>query len=329
MSNIRDVAKLAGVSTATVSRVLNNITTYKITAATKAGVLDAAMQLGYSIEKKPTHAPLKVGCVLCVTKNKYADSYFTSILSGIEEQLKAEGLSLAFLKTLDELTDEYELYNTFTKELSSVILMETLNDETYAFIKSNVRHLVGIDIERDDIDNIGYDHFKAAAQITTYLIKQGHTKIAFVSGSGEGGDVKKTRRYAGFAATMAQHGLAVNPAWIADCQWNDTLCIEQVKQMAALPDRPSAIFAGSDFMAMAALSALYSINVNVPSQMAVMGLSDIELSKYSNPPLSTVHIPAKEIGMLAVKTILERMRGDTSPPKHILLQSALVIRDST
>ena len=127
-------------------------------------------------------------------------------------------------------------------------------------------------------------------RITEHLIARGHRRIGYIGGSGESGEIRRSKRYQGFAATLHVHSLEVNPAWVMDCRWDEPLCIDQVKTIAAMKDRPTAIFAASDLMAMAALSGLYGVKVRVPEEMAVIGLSDIELSKYSNPPLSTYHI---------------------------------------
>ncbi len=329
MSSIREVARVAGVSTATVSRVLNDDRTYKMTDETRRRVRSAAESLGYAIPRKDASGGIKIGCVLCVTKDKYEDPFYMSILSGIEEQLSQEGLSLTFLKTFMELEDEAVLANTLSTGITGVILMEALNDHIYGYLRPRVPYLVGIDTQREEIDNIGYDHYRVSGMMTRHLIEKGHTRIAYTGGSGETGNIRCSKRFQGFSNTMAIHDLPVRPEWVMDCRWDEELCIEQVKQLVRQPDRPTAIFAASDIVAMATLSALYSQKVRVPDEMAVIGLSDIDMAKYSNPPLTTIRIPTREIGMVAVKTLLARIQGDTSLPRGITLPGTLVVRDST
>ena len=208
MSSIREVAKLAGVSTATVSRVLNDDKTYKMTDETRRRVQAAAETLGYAVPRKESAGGIKIGCVLCVTKDKYEDPFYMSILSGIEEQLAAEGLSLTFLRTFMELEDETVLANTLSAGITGVILMEALNDRTYGYLRPRVPFLVGIDTQREEIDNIGYDHYRVAAMMTNHLIAKGHTRIAYTGGSGETGNIRCSKRFQGFASTMAVHGLS-------------------------------------------------------------------------------------------------------------------------
>lgn len=344
MSTIRDVAKLANVSTATVSRVINNDTTYKITDETRDRVWQAVTKLSYkvkpnskmnkghssfSIDNSIKKNNAKIGCVLSVTKNKYNDPYFMSILTGIEEQLSSKDLEVAFIRTGPELEDKRTLYNTFSDSITGLILMESLNNETYEFIRKKVPYIVGIDTEREDIDNVGYDHYKVATMAVQHLIDKGHRKIGFVGGSGSSGNIKKSQRYRGYYATMHAAGLTVNSDWVIDCMWDDTICIDKVNHLCQIKNYPTAFFAASDLMGMAALSTLYKNGISVPEEVAVIGLSNIEVSKYSNPPLSTIDVPSKEIGMVAVDLLIDRIHGYNLLPKKVILPTKLLIRSST
>lgn len=340
MSTIRDVARVAGVSTATVSRVVNNDVTYKITEETRAKVWQAVTHLNYkinanarrqtSVKEAPTSKPpVKIGCVISVTKDKYNDPYFMSILSGAEERLISEGCDIAFVRTGHELEDKKILFNTFNEPITGLILMETLNKESYDYIRKQVPHIVGIDTPRWDIDNVGYDHYHVATTAVQHLIDQGHEKIGFIGGSGMGGNLKDSRRYRGYYGTMHAAGLPVREDWVIDCMWDEALCIEQINRLCQAGDYPTAFFAASDLMAMATLSALYHNGISVPEKVAVIGLSNIEMSRFASPPLSTVHIPTKEIGMAAVDLLFDRINGNNILPRKVLLPTELIVRHST
>lgn len=340
MSTIRDVAKLANVSTATVSRVLNNNPTYKMTDETRAKVWKAVTDLNYtaSTTSKITaqvksnfldKSTIKIGCVLSITEKKYNDPYFMSILYGVESQLHDKGYEISFVKTGPELEDKKNLYNTFSNPITGLILMVPLNDDAYQFIKNQVPFIVGIDTRREDIDNVGYDHYNVANMAVQHLIDKGHTKIGYIGGSGINGNMKESQRYRGYYSTMHTAGLSVNPDWVIDCAWDEDRCIEKVNHLIETNNYPTAFFAASDLMAMAALSSLYNKGISVPDDVAVIGLSNIEVSKYSNPPLTTIDIPTKEIGMAAVDMLLARMNGDTLLPKKVILPNTLIQRSST
>ncbi len=341
MSTIREVAKLADVSVATVSRVLNNDTKYKMTDETRSRVWQAVTQLNY---KAKSHAKAlsgteealqkqkgftKIGCVLSVTKDKYNDPYFMSILSGVESQLKENGYELSFIKTGAELEDKKILYNIFGDSITGLILMESLNSETYQFIRNQVTHIIGIDTKWEDIDNVGYDHYNVSNIAVSHLISKGHKNIGYIGGSGNTGNIKESLRYRGYYSSLHAAGLSVNPDWVIDCAWDEDVCFKEVGRLCREKNCPSAFFVASDLMAMAALSSLYCNGVSVPNEVAVIGLSNIEVSKYSNPPLTTIEIPTREIGMVAVDLLISRLNGYQLLPKKVVLPTNLITRSST
>jgi len=340
MSTIRDVANLANVSTATVSRVLNNDTTYKITEETRAKVWDAATRLNYKLNSQTkrgaspkdissTKTQLKFGCVLSVTKYKYNDPYYMSVLSGVEERLFSRGYDVSFIRTGAELEDKKILVHTFNEPITGLVLMEALQGDTYEFIRRQVPYIVGVDTERWDIDNVGYDHHHAANEAVQHLIDRGHRRIGFIGGRGNKTDIRKSRRFGGYLAAMYAAGLPIEPKWVVDCMWDEALCIERVNRLCQERDLPSAFFVASDLMAMATLSALYDNGIAVPDEVAVIGLSNIEMSKYSNPPLSTIDVPTKELGIVAVDLLLDRIDGNALLPQKVLLPTNVIVRSST
>jgi len=340
MSTIRDVAKLANVSIATVSRVLNNDTQYKITEETRNRVWQAVTQLNYSINTNlkrqpkrsehpsPKHSS-KIGCVLSVTKNKYNDPYFMSILTGVEERLTSKGYSLSFIRTGPELEDRQMLNNTFSEQVDGLIMMDTLNTNVFNFIKSKVPYIIGIDTDSLEIDNVGYDHHRVSSLAVNHLIEKGHTKIGYIGGRGKKNSIKESSRYHGYISTLHEAGLEVNCDWIVDCQWDEKICIEMVTALCKSKNLPSAFYVASDLMAIATLNALYSNGLKVPDDIAVIGMSNIEMSSYSNPPLTTIDVPTHQIGMVAADLLIDRISGNTLLPKKVILPTQLVLRSST
>ena len=340
MSTIREVAKLADVSVATVSRVINNDNKYKMTDETRARVWQAITQLNYKakaptkatsvqLDAKKSDAPIKIGCVLSITRKKYKDPFFVSILSSIEEQLAAQGYELAFVKTAFELEDNKILYNTFSNSITGLFLMDALSDEAYQFIRNQVPYIVGIDTQREDIDNVGYDHYRVAAMAVQHLIDRGHKNIGYIGASGVNGNIKTSQRYRGYYSSIHAAGLQVNPEWVIDCCWNEDICIEKIVNLCKGGNYPTAFFAASDLMAMAAMSGLYSAGISVPNEIAIIGLTNIEISKYANPPLTTIEIPTREFGIVAVDLLLSRLNGYNLLPRKVILPTSLVIRSST
>lgn len=337
MSTIRDVATLANVSTATVSRIINNDTKYKITDATRKRVWDAIKALDYTMPaKSPKHkkdsnyqnTPFKIGVVLSVTKKKYNDPYFMSILSGIEKRLQEKGGVISFIKTGAELSDKANLAAAFQEPVPGMILMETLSGELYDYIRGHVPFIVGIDTLRQDIDNIGYDHYQAALIATQHLIAQGHTKIGFIGGITDPHSFMASRRYQGYYIAMTAAGLAIEDKWVLNCEWDEDMCAEQVNALCKSGDYPTAFFVSSDLMAIVVINSLFRNGLSVPHDVAVIGISNIDIAKYTTPPLTTVHIPTEEIGIVAADMLLARMNGYNLMPQKILLPISLLVRNS-
>lgn len=143
-----------------------------------------------------------------------------------------------------------------------------------------------------------------------------------------GAPLARSRRYRSYRETMMELGLEIRPEWVLDCEWDDKLCIRLVEEAFHTCGLPTSFYVGSDLMAMAALRAFYHLGVSVPGQVAIIGMSNIEMSQYANPPLTTIDVPTIEMGIAAARTLAARIRGDTTLPKRILLPSTLIERNS-
>ena len=339
MSGIRDVARLAHVSPATVSRVLNNNQTYRITDETRKNVLKAAAELGYkALVKKPSPShtadsrELSVGCLLATTRGKYSDPYYLSILGGIEEELKKAHGVISIVQTEQELDDPAVLDRVLNAGLDGLVMMRPLNEPLFQLLYSRIPHIVGIDTGHAAIDNIEYDHFEVSRMAVEYLYHKGHRQVGYIGGfiKENMGSAPRTRsrRYRGYRDTMNELGLEIRPEWVLDCEWDDKLCMKLVENTCHTCGLPTSFYVGSDLMAMAALRALYQMGLSVPGQVAVIGMSNIEMSQYANPPLTTIDVPSAEMGIAAARMLVARIHGDATLPKRILLPSKLIERNS-
>ncbi|MCR5719597.1 MAG: LacI family transcriptional regulator [Lachnospiraceae bacterium] len=340
MSTIRDVAALADVSPATVSRVLNHDTRYKMTDETREKVWKAVAELNYKApastqeqyniiasKSKSASQNKKLGCVLNVRGGKYNDPYFLSILSGFERQIMESGYEIAFIRSNEELLNKEVLYNTFNEPISGIVLMNTLDSDTYEYVKKQTPNIVGIDTEHRDIDNVGFDHYEAAIMAVNHLIERGYKEIGFIGGFLE--TIPESKRFRGYYSSLYVNKLPFKEEWIIPTNWDDSYCKTMLQRAYKHGNLPRAFFAASDLMAMAALRALDSFGLKVPDDVAVMGLTNIEMSKYSNPPLTTISLPTEAMGEVAARTLLAKIDGDKTPPKTITMTPGVVIRSST
>lgn len=336
MSSIRDVARQAGVSPATVSRILNNDPAYKATAETRQRVLKAAAEMDYRplVRKDRKNVgqrdlkKLSIGCVMVSTKGRYSDPYYMSILSGFEKELEKLSGAVTLIRTTQELENREALDSLLQAPLDGLLLMCQIEDTLYRQLRARFPFIVGIDTGYMPIDSVEYDHALVSRIAVEYLYSKGHRAIGFIGAGPLGNSVMKSRRFRGFCETMADLNLSVNQDWVVDCAWDDKLCMKGVNGILASDHLPTALYAASDLMAMAAIRTLCQAKIRVPDDMAVIGMSNIELSQYANPPLTTINVPTEEMGMMAARILVERIHGDTMLHRHILLPSVLIERAS-
>ena len=335
MSTIREVAALAGVSISTVSRVMNNDETYKITDETRDRVWKAIVDLNYKAPAsrrkaepaEPSAAHRRIGCVIKLRGAKYSDPYYLSLLSGMENYLNAHHAEVCFVRTWNELDNSEILLRTFSEPPDGLILMSHAGEAPFRYALSKVPHIVGIDSGFAEIDNIEYDHVQAAALAVNCLIDAGYREIGFIGGPEGEVPMRRCRRFHSYRNTMLDNDLGIRDEWVLDCEWNDARCARLLQELGR--DRlPRAFFVSSDLMALAVLRALSEMGVPVPGRVAVIGLTNLEMSRYSNPPLSTVEVPTEAMGEAAAETLLRRLDGDDSLPRRILFPTRLVLRGS-
>lgn len=340
MSTIRDVAALANVSAATVSRILNHDTKYKMTEETIERVWKAVAELNYKAPtssreqmrrvRRSSEAPAsvkKLGCILNIRGSKYNDPYYLTILSGFEKRAMEKGYEIAFIRTIQELENNQILYKTFDEPISGLVIMNTLTPETFSYIKKQTPYIVGIDTDYTEIDNVAYDHYDASFKAVEHLVNKGYKRIGFIGGFRS--HLNRSKRFNGFYAALHCHGLEYNPDYVLCSQWNEDHLDEEIKEAYRKGVLPEAFFVASDHMAIGALRSFFDLGLSVPKDIAVIGLSNIELSKYSNPPLTTISLPIEEMGQVAANVLFERIAGDTTPTKIVTLGCEVVERSST
>lgn len=330
MASIRDVAKRAGVSITSVSRVLNNDKNFNISIDTKNKILNAIAELNYIVPNSYSKKNIKkniFGCVQRLTVEGNKDNYFTTILSGVSSGLSSHGKSLKFVFTqFDFESNNYQ--NIFKTYPNGLIIMGNINYDAYKYLKTKIKYIVGIDTSYVDIDNIRYNRFEAGVQAVEYLIDCGHKQIGYIGANIHTDKIVNLGRYEAFNRVLSIHNLTINPNWIIDSKWEKQTCFNETVKLFQSENRPTALFVASDYMAITAIAAINSLGFKVPDDVSIIAISDIAEAAYTTPPLTTVSIPQKEIGKIAAETLLQRINGDSTITKQIYVPTKLIIRNS-
>ena len=174
--------------------------------------------------------------------------------------------------------------------------------------------------------SITYSNFDSAARLTRHLISKGHQRIAVIAGHPD--SYPTQRRMQGFMSAMAAAKLAVPQEYIHEGDWEAGSGAAAMRALLALPHPPTAVFAMNDLMAAGCYQALRDAGLSVPGDMAVVGFDNREVSSFLQPPLTTVALPSKEIGVRAAIRLLERIRNPALPPVKDILPCSIIERSS-
>ncbi len=330
MSNIREVARKAGVSIATASRILSQDDTFKTTEATRQRVLDATKELNYIFcPRKKTVPKLHIGCILPLSSEKYSDPFFTSILLAIEEECNEQNASVSAIRNCNELLNPQILEELCSMKLDGLVLMEELPKNILAVIKNHIPHLIAIDKPDSEFNAVGFDHIYANTLVMKHLLQHGYRRIAYIGGSSPYFAMLNSFRLMVYREELRKHHIPYDESIILDCNWDLDLCAKCAEDLLLSDNRPDAIFAGSDTLASVILGVIYRLGLKCPDDVAVIGFNNLEMSAHTAPPLTTVNIPTKAIGKCAADRLLELIHTNDPMIMKIDFPTNLVIREST
>lgn len=342
MATLKDIAEKVGVSISTVSRVLNNDDSKIVNAVTKEKILATAQELGYRTNrwsrrairdngKKPA-VTKRAGCIISLPQENYSYPYFSLVLKGIEKGLSERGYGLAFIHTLDELRDPSVKQQIIEdSQIDGAIIIEGIDPQIYESLKKNIPTIVGIDVNDPTIPTVSYDRIAASQAAVRHLIAQGNRKIGFIGGLGLSGDITREKRYRGYRYALLEAGIELEEKWILNADWQIETSFELMSKLVkeSRNELPSAFFVASDVMAISAMRAVTEMGMRVPEDIAFFGVDNIEISQYTSPPLSTIHVPKYEIGQMAAYLLADYLEAKLSFPIKTLLPYELKIRDSS
>jgi LacI family transcriptional regulator len=329
MTTIREVAESAGVSYATVSHVINN--TRLVSPETRERVLAAMAELNYrpnalarSLRQGKTNT---IGLVLPDSANPF----FAEISRCIEEETFKKGYSVFLCNT--ELDTQRELFyvDVLSKKQVDGIIFVAAGDQADSLDFLVSRNMPVVMIDRDvpnvEVDAVLTDHRLGGYLATRHLLELGHTRIACIAGPSS--ITPSAERIIGYRKALEEAGLPYDEKLVLRGDYHAQSGMDITHTILRMDPRPTAIFALNDLMALGALRAAAESGCSVPSDLAVVGYDDLELSHFTNPPLTTIAQPKTEIGAQAVDLLVDRMSRKDRPPSRVVLPPELIVRRST
>jgi DNA-binding LacI/PurR family transcriptional regulator len=324
---IKQIADMAGVSIATVSRVINNKSTVK--DDTRRKILDLMEKVNFNSSPALTTNQTSRTILLCVPD--FNNPFNSLVISGIQQSAARNYYRVLILQS-KELQLTFEDFENILKNHSfaGIILLTSVTDIRIMELLSVSGPIVMCSeyCDVNDISFVSIDNVTAARTATEYLIRCGCKKIALLNFSLQFSFAKQ--REQGYLEALKNLGLEQREEWIAHISsMNYESAYSYANNLFSLPNRPDACFAVTDVYAVAVLRAARKMRLRIPEDVSVIGFDDIELSSMTNPSITTVKQPSIQIGYQACELLIEKINNPYTSKKRLILNSELVVREST
>jgi len=325
-----EIAKLAGVSRATVSRVVNDYPHIKpeVRERIQAIITQTGFQPNLIARSLASDRSGIIGLVIPNTPRMvFTDPFFPTLIQGITRATNRLNitLSLFLFQTKDE---EARTIRTIlnTGLLDGLIITADRKEESFVpkFVKHGVSFvLIGRPETNSDITFVDTDNVSGGYLATEHLIKLGHKRVGII---GANENTAGDDRIAGYQKALHDYGFALDPTLITFGDFSMQSGYEAMHLL--LPAKPDAVFIASDTMALGALRALREVGLRVPEDIAIVGFDDLPPAQQADPPLTTIQHPIEQLGVTAVELLSKMLNGVDAPPTHIILPAKLIIRAS-
>jgi LacI family transcriptional regulator len=325
---ISDVARLAEVSRSTVSHVLNG--TRFVEQETRQRVLDAVGQLGYRPNTMARSLTTKRTGTVGMVISDASNFFFSEMLRGVEDVLRPAQYSLTVCNTDEILEWEAHYLDLLLRHRVDGIIAAATSQHWSALHEAEVRHtpIVFVDRKFNNLNGpyVGVDNAGGAFLGTEHLIQKGYRKIGLLAGFQRLSTMGE--RLAGFRRALHEYGVPLREEWVV----HSPLSIEggknAMRQLMTLPEAPEAVFIANNLLTLGALLVMKTMGLRCPDDVAIVGFDDHPWAAVSDPPLTVVHQPARELGQVAAQVLCDFMSGNSEVESPDVLACTLVVRQS-
>jgi DNA-binding LacI/PurR family transcriptional regulator len=332
----RDVAEHAGVSRTTVSFVLNEVEGVRISQETRQRVLIAAKDLGYvpdaTAQALVSRRTRIIGLVFSRSYHHLAsDAFLLQIVDGLLDVVRQHGIRL-LLDSVENLNqkDSY-LSLARAKRIDGIIisLPRTDDQDLHALAQEDFPVVLIGRLPTEKICSVDVDNRAAARVAVEHLLAQGHTRIACITNAPPS-FIAASDRLRGYQEAMAEAGFSYDKSLVRYGDYGPQSGYEAMSNLLQESSvLPTAVFVASDVVAFGAMTAIQERNLKIPDDIAVIGFDDVPLSRFMNPPLTTIRLPAKELGHKAGELLFDLILHQVEPGRQVTLDTELVVRRST
>jgi LacI family transcriptional regulator len=330
----QDVADVAGVSRTTVSLTLNEVQTVQISQKTRQKVIKVARDLGYvpdaAAQALASRRSRIIGLLLTRSPHHLiSDDFFTQIIDSLINVIHQQDMRLMI--DIVEPDHQQEIYINLvrSKKIDGILLSGPRFDDDALMVLAETSFptvLLG-QLPDSDFCSVDVDNFSAAQTAVEHLISLGHTSIACITNTSLSYTASK-ERLNGYRSALRNSGLKFDPDLVAYADFTVDSGYECITDLISRRKGFSAVFVASDTVAIGAVSGLKKSGLKVPQDIAVVGFDDISYSRYMDPPLTTVRLPASELAHKASEMLIGLLKEGQPADKHLLLDTNLIVRSS-
>jgi DNA-binding LacI/PurR family transcriptional regulator len=330
----RQIAKEVGVSRTTVSLVLNNVPGVRISSGTRQRVLEVARRLNYypdaAARTLVSGRTCTIGFVLCQSPDRiFADAFLPEVLRGVGDAIQENGFRVLLHSVEDVAAPEAYIGLVREKHADGIILSGPRSDDQQLLRLKAERfsvvllgQLPGSDIPFVDVDNVG-----AARQAVNHLLGLGRRRVGMITNAPLAYTAARDR-LAGYRQALEEVNIPFDEELVRYGDFREESGRGAMNQLLDLPKPPTAVFVASDLVAFGASVAIKQRGLTIPDDVALVGFDNVRLAHYVDPPLTTVQLPAYELGYRAATLLTQLIGGEPVEEQEILLQTELVVRQS-
>ena len=330
MSTIRDVAELARVSTATVSRVINSPA--KVSAGTRDRVQQAMQACRYNYNALARGFVTKKSDTIGLIVPAITNPIFAESTRGVQDFANDNGYQVILGNSYYQYENEVKLIKVLrerrvegllitTTDLKGRILQSLLDDRfPFVLLYSTVR--------KGPMSSVGVDNFLGGYRAAEHLIQLKHRRIAMLAGGFHFSD-RSFHRWHGYKRCLRTHQIPYDPDLVLQTQYSLVSGREGAKSLLGRNDPPTAIFCSNDYLAIGAMEGAQDLSLQVPGDLSIVGFDDMEIASFITPGLSTIRQPAYTMGKLGVEILLNHIKDQGPGAVHKILETSLVVRNST
>ncbi len=328
---MKDVAKKAGVTPAIVSRVINDDPSLFIREETRNRVLEAVKSLGYRPNAIARSLRTKTTGTIAMVIPDITNPFFPEIIKGVQRAVSQKAFSLILGNTEDDIAKQREYIELLVEKQIDGVLLASLHTDDESIDLLERYHIPYVLVNRitKDIQSpfVIVDDVYGAKLAVEHLVQLGHKKIAHISGplyidTG-------LQRLEGYRKTLNNFGIEFFSEYVVESKFDEEGGYSAMKRLLSLEDRPTAVFAANDLIALGALTAISEQELKVPDDISIVGFNDIWIAQKVSPPLTTIKFALFDMGYIASEMLIKKIQGEVVAEKRIILEPELVVRHST